>query len=176
MGMPSFSKMAVATVAALGLTAAATGSASAVTWQDAPATVVRPGDDAMTCRQMADEGAALSADMGESGPGLLGRVSGIARAGATLLVPAAGLAVAGVDALTSPGKAKREAEADTRRDRWNYLNGLYAGRSCDENAETTGPTSSPAPAPAPTAAAPSVVPIGSQTAPKPNIIPTTFPH
>ena len=95
-------------------------------------TVVRAGDDALTCRQMADEAATISADMGERGPGLLGRAAGVARAGASLLVPGAGLALAGAQALTGSNGEKKEAEADARRDRWNYLNGLYAGRGCDQ--------------------------------------------
>ncbi|HEX8470418.1 MAG TPA: hypothetical protein VF633_04845 [Brevundimonas sp.] len=185
--MRRYSMTTVTMVAAMGLTAAAAGPASALTLQDAPATVVRPGDDTLSCRQMADEGAALSADMGESGPGLLGRVGGIARAGAALLVPGAGLAVAGADALTSPAKNRREAEADTRRDRWNYLNGLYAGRGCDQGDARTSPVSQtpavPPPAsvvpgsasgPAPTASTtPSRAPA---SIPAPAITPASFPH
>ena len=160
--MRRHSDTVLAAVAALGLTAASAQAVAARTVQDAPATVVRAGDGDMTCRQMADEGAALSADMGESGPGLLGRVGGIARAGATLLVPGAGLAVAGADALTSPGKARREAEADTRRDRWNYLNGLFAGRGCDAQS-------------GPTPAQPPVAATGGVTAvPEPTITPAVL--
>ncbi|NBW10010.1 MAG: hypothetical protein EBR82_18485, partial [Caulobacteraceae bacterium] len=88
-------------------------------------TVVRAGDDALTCTQMADEAATISADMGERGPGLLGRAAGVARAGASLLVPGAGLVMAGAEALTGSNGEKKEAAADARRDRWNYLNGLY---------------------------------------------------
>lgn len=153
---------------AMGMAAGSAQSASAQPMQDAPGTVVRAGDADMTCHQMADEGAALSADMGEAGPGLLGRVGGIARAGATMLIPAAGLAVAGAEALTSPGKSRREAEADTRRDRWNYLNGLYAGRGCDGNAAQPGPTPAQATAPAASTTVPSP--------PAPDIRPAVFPH
>jgi hypothetical protein len=169
--MRSFSKTMMVTVSALGLAIVSAGSVSARTRQDAPATVVRVGDAEMTCRQMADEGAALSADMGASGPGLLGRVGGIARAGATLLVPGAGLAVAGAEALTSPAKARREAEADTRRDRWNYLNGLYAGRGCDESSASQGL----GPVAVETPRAPAVT-AGSTTSPTPRISPAVFPQ
>ena len=178
--MLSRSNSIIALALATGLTAGSAQSVFARPTQDAPGTVVRPGDAEMTCHQMADEGAALSADMGESGPGLLGRVGGIARAGATLLVPAAGLAAAGVDALTSPGKARRETEADTRRDRWNYLNGLYAGRGCD-GANAAEPATV-APALAPTVAPPQVMmsaPAATPTtasAPRPAITPAAFPH
>ena len=180
--MLSRSNRTIALMLVTGLAASSAQSASAPPTQDAPGTVVRPGDAEMTCRQMADEGAALSADMGDSGPGLLGRVGGIARAGATMLVPAAGLAVAGVDALTSPGKARREAEADTRRDRWNYWNGLYAGRGCDGAGEGEPTTVAPSPAPASTVAAapapvsaPATTPTTAST-PRPAITPAAFPH
>lgn len=174
--MPSRSNRTIALMLATGLAASSAQSASARPMQDTPGTVVRPGDAGMTCRQMADEGAALSADMGESGPGLLGRVGGIARAGATMLIPAAGLAVAGAEALTSPGKARREAEADTRRDRWNYLNGLYAGRGCDESSPE--PVASGAPVPTSPIAATATPAAGLVPAepPRPPITPAAFPH
>ena len=176
--MRSFRKTMMATSVAFGCIAATAHAVSARPLQDAPSTVVRPGDGDMTCRQMADEGAALSADMGASGPGLLGRVGGIARAGATLLVPGAGLAVAGAEALASSGKARREAEADARRDRWNYLNGLYAGRGCDESDAQVTPATVPPPAAPPTGAAtpsPTATP-GPVAAPRPSITPAAFPH
>lgn len=172
--MQRLSKTALALVATTALAIAAAGPSVAHPIQDAPGTVVRAGDADMTCRQMADEGAALSAEMGESGPGLLGRVGGIARAGATLLMPVAGLAVAGADALTAPGKSRREAEADTRRDRWNYLNGLYAGRGCDANIEERSASSTPAPTAAPVAA-PTIAPVAAAV-PSPAIAPAAFPH
>lgn len=181
--MQSLSKTTLAMMAMIGLAVASAGPAFAHPMQDAPGTVVRPGDGDMTCRQMADEGASLSAEMGESGPGLLGRVGGIARAGATLLMPVAGLAVAGADALTAPGKSRREAAADTRRDRWNYLNGLYAGRGCDESSAQSRTTSNPTPPVAPeasssppahaSAAAPANVTVA---APRPSITPAAFPN
>jgi hypothetical protein len=151
--------------------------------QDAPATVVRAADADMTCAQMADEAATISAGMGENGPGLLGRVGGVARAGASLLVPGAGLAIAGADALTSSGKDRKEAEADAKRDRWNYLNGLYAGRGCGETATemataagAASPTSATATA-APAIASPSPSPaVPSTSVAAPAIIPATFPH
>ena len=99
-------------------------------------TVVRAGDEALTCDQMADEAATLSANMGESGGGgLLGRIVGVARVGAAMAVPAAGLAMAGADALAASSRERQEAKADGDRDRWNYLNGLYAGKGCGEPQE-----------------------------------------
>lgn len=164
---------------------------------DAPGTVVRAGDDVLTCPQMSEEAATISASMGEQGPGLLGRAAGIARAGASMLVPGAGLALAGADALTSPAKDKKEAEADAKRDRWNYLNGLFAGRGCGETAAqptsgpagqarpaqtsaqpavATAPATAPATTPAP-AAAPVIAPaLTPAIATAPMIVTTTTPH
>lgn len=133
-------------VAAFGLGVA--GPALAQT--EAP-TVVRDGDAALTCNQMADEAAALSAEMGEGGGGgLLGRLGEVARAGAAMVVPGAGLALAGADALTSSSRERREAQADAGRDRWNYLNGLYAGKGCGGEETSVRLASETAPPPAPT--------------------------
>ena len=109
-------------------------------------TAVRPGDDALTCRQMADEAATLSASFGEDSPGIFGRVAGVARAGAAALVPGAGLAIAGADAVTQPGRQSEERRDQAQRDRWNYLNGLYAGRDCDAEMAHASTAAAPAPA------------------------------
>ncbi len=157
MRIPVTAALAASTILALGQPVLAQ-TANA----DAPGTVVRAGDDALTCPQMADEAATISADMGERGPGLLGRAAGVARAGASLLVPGAGLAMAGAQALTGSNGEKKEAAADARRDRWNYLNGLYAGRGCGQgSAETASASAVPAAAtsaPAPTPSAPEITP------------------
>lgn len=148
-------------LAALGLGVAGPGVAQAVS-----ATVVRDGDAALTCGQMADEAAGLSADMGEGGGGLLGRIGEVARAGAAMVVPGAGLALAGADAVTSSGRERREAKADAARDRWNYLNGLYAGKGCGGAEAAPPPTSNVSPPePAPTA-----TPVN-----RPRIYPTALP-
>lgn len=77
----------------------------------------------MTCRQIADEAATLSARMGGT-PG--GAALGVARAGAAALIPGAGLVIAGVDALGAPDRARKEADEN----RWHYLNGLYTANNC----------------------------------------------
>lgn len=131
-------------IAALGV-----GGAGPVLAQsaDATTTVVRDGDATLTCGQMADEAATLSAGMGEGGGGLLGRISEVARAGAAMVVPAAGLVLAGADAVTTSGRERREARADVARDRWNYLNGLYAGKDCAGAEGAAAVTVQPSPSP-----------------------------
>jgi len=100
----------------------------------ASATVVRTGDENLTCRQIADEAAGLSQRMGGNTPGPLGAMSGVARAGAAALIPGAGLVIAGADALTAPERERREAEALALQNRWHYLNGLYIAGDCMKNA------------------------------------------
>lgn len=105
-------------------------AAPAMAQEGDPALVIfRPDDGALTCRQMADEAAALSAQMGgKGGSGVFGAMGDVARSGAALLIPGAGLAMAGVDVLTREGRERREAHEAAVEHRWYYLNGLYAGR------------------------------------------------
>jgi len=119
---------------------------------DGPIEVMRLSDTAMTCPQISEEAAQLSEQLGGSpGNGFLSAVTGVAQAGASMLIPGAGLAIAGVDALTAPDRDRKEAKADAIRHRWYYLNGLYAGQDCQAMADAAGPTpASPADAaPAP---------------------------
>ena len=111
-----------------------------------PIQVIRATDTAMTCAAMADEAARLSEAMGgEPDGGLFDRLGGVARAGASMMIPGAGLVIAGADAVTAPGRERKEAEAAAIRHRWYYLNGLYAGHDCMSGADATG---SPPPSPA----------------------------
>lgn len=121
----------------------------------APA-VIQAGDASLSCAAMADEAARLSEAMGaEPGGGLFGRLGGVARAGASMVIPGAGLVMVGTDALTAPERERKEAEAAAIEHRWCYLNGLYAGRDC-MNAPAAPPAAT---APAAPASAP-VVPGG----------------
>ena len=141
-------------VAILALGLAVPVAAQEATPDEGPAPVIRTSDGAMTCIQIADEAARLSARMGgDGGGGVFGQVGGVAKAGAAMLIPGAGLLMAGADALTADERREREAEADAVQHRWYYLNGLYAGRHCD------APTPAPASATAtpPTAPPPPVV-------------------
>jgi hypothetical protein len=96
-------------------------------------TVVQAGDANLSCTQIAEEAAGLSERMGDNTPGPLGAAVGVAKAGAALLIPGAGLVIAGADALTDGERQRREAEAQAMRDRWNYLNGLYIAGDCMQN-------------------------------------------
>jgi len=103
--------------------------------------IMRASDTTMTCPQISEEAAGLSQQLGGTpGGGILGAVTGVASAGAAMLIPGAGLAIAGVDALTRPDRDRKEAEAAAVRHRWYYLNGLYAGQDCQAVADAAGPT------------------------------------
>jgi len=94
----------------------------------ASTTVVRAGDANMTCRQISDEAATLSARMGGTPTG--GALGSVAKAGAAALIPGAGLVMAGVNALNAPERQRREADEN----RWHYLNGLYTANNCLQGA------------------------------------------
>lgn len=101
-----------------------------------PPPIIRTTDSALTCIQMSEEAAQLSQAMGgEPDGGLFGTLGGVARSGAAMLIPGAGLVMAGADVLTKPERDRQEAEALSIQHRWYYLNGLYAGRRCQEQAE-----------------------------------------
>ena len=97
-------------------------------------TVVRTGDANLSCVQIADEAAGLSERMGANTPGRLGAAVDVAKAGAAMLIPGAGLVMAGAEALTEPERQRREAEAEALKNRWHYLNGLYIAGDCMQNA------------------------------------------
>ena len=106
-----------------------------------PMEVIRAGDAAMTCAAVSEEAARLSEAMGgEPDGGLFGRLGGVVRAGASMMIPGAGLAIAGADALTAGDRERKTAEAAAVRHRWYYLNGLYAGQDCQAAADAAGPT------------------------------------
>jgi len=106
--------------------------------------VFRDSDAALTCMQISDEAADLSQRMGGSeGGGVFGRLGGVARSGAALLIPGAGLAMAGADALTQPDRDRREARELAVQNRWYYLNGLFAGRRCDAEPAPPAPQAPP---------------------------------
>jgi hypothetical protein len=103
--------------------------------------IMRASDAAMTCPQISEEAAQLSQQLGGSpGGGILSTVTGVATAGAAMLIPGAGLALAGADALTRPDRERKEAQEAAVRHRWYYLNGLYGGHNCQAAADAAGPT------------------------------------
>lgn len=95
--------------------------------------VMRPTDAAFTCEQLVDEGLKISNALGANAEGsMFGRFGGVLRSGASLLVPGAGLVIAGADAMTQPERDARLAEDIARMNRWYYLSGLYMGRGCGQ--------------------------------------------
>lgn len=97
---------------------------------------IRADDPSLSCIQLGDEAARLSQIMGREPEGsLFGRLGGVVKAGAAMLIPGAGLAIAGTDAVTQPGRDRAETADRVTENRWHYLNGLYAGRRCHEQAE-----------------------------------------
>lgn len=113
-----------------------------------PAGVMRDTDAGLTCVQISDEAAQLSQTMGREPAGsVFGRLGGVARAGAAMIIPGVGLATAAGDALTAPERERKEAEARAVENRWYYLNGLYAGHRCQDAQEAALPAPA-APAPA----------------------------
>ncbi|HST93072.1 MAG TPA: hypothetical protein VLJ13_12835 [Brevundimonas sp.] len=139
---------ALSTAALLSLAAVLPASAqNAAPQAEGPMEVMRAADAQMTCRQISDEAAQLSQQMGGApGGGVLSALSGVAQAGAALVIPGAGLVMAAGDALTRPDRERKEAEQAAVRHRWYYLNGLYAGQDCmaGVNGAAAGAPASPA--------------------------------
>lgn len=109
-----------------------------------PLQIFRDGDAAMSCAQISDEAAALSEQFGGGqGGGVFSSVVNVGRAGASMLIPGAGLALAGADALTRPERERREAHEHALQQRWYYLNGLYTGLRCHQ-AQAVVQTEAPA--------------------------------
>lgn len=114
-----------------------------------PLQIFRDGDAAMSCVQISDEAAALSQEFGgEQGGGVFSSVVNVGRAGASMLIPGAGLAIAGADALTRPDRERREAREQALEQRWYYLNGLYTGLRCNQPQAAVSAPAASAPAPA----------------------------
>lgn len=133
---------AVAAMATVIVPFAATAQEPAATPREGtPIEIMRAADSAMTCPQISEEAAQLSEQLGGSpGGGFLSAISGVAQAGAALVIPGAGLVMAGADALTRPDRERKEAQVSAVRHRWYYLNGLYAGQDCQAAADAAGPT------------------------------------
>lgn len=131
-----------------------------------PIKVIQASDTTLTCVQISDEAAQLSETMGgEPEGGLFNRLGGVAKAGAAMVIPGAGLVTAAADALTQPGRQREEARELAVQNRWYYLNGLYAGQRCQARAEAVlsgtpapaAPGTSPTPATSSTPAIPTAV-------------------
>ncbi len=119
--------------------------------------IFRDTDAALTCRQISEEAAGLSETMGGSeGGGVFSALGGVARTGAAMLIPGAGLAMAGADVLTAPSRERREARHLAVQNRWYYLNGLFTGQNC---AAEMAAAVAPAPAAPATAPQPAITPV-----------------
>lgn len=114
----------------LAAAAFAAGTASAQDGDSAGA-VIRQSDQTLSCEQIVAEGAEISQALGETREqSLFGRFGGVVKAGASMLVPGAGIAIAGVEAMGEDERQAKLAEYLARMNRWYYLNGLYFGRGC----------------------------------------------
>ncbi|MES2834669.1 MAG: hypothetical protein V4707_08190 [Pseudomonadota bacterium] len=120
---------------ALALSLASPGAAqdAAPAREDSAGAIMRESDAAFTCEQLVEEGAAISKTLGvgDDAP-MFGRFGGVLRLGASLLIPGAGMVMAGADALSQPEQERKQAEDLARMSRWYYLSGLYIGRGCDQ--------------------------------------------
>jgi hypothetical protein len=118
--------LSLSLLAGLGLA----GAASAQEVESAGA-IIRQSDQTMTCEQIVAAGAEISQALGETREqSMFGRFGGVVKAGASMLVPGAGLAIAGVEAMGEDERQAALAEDLARMNRWYYLNGLYFGKGC----------------------------------------------
>jgi hypothetical protein len=112
---------------------AAALAADAASAQDAESAgaIIRQSDQTMTCEQIVAAGAEISQALGKTREqSMFGRFGGVVKAGASMLVPGAGLAIAGVEAMGEDERQAALAEDLARMNRWYYLNGLYFGKDC----------------------------------------------
>lgn len=139
-------RVVVPIVAVLALSAASTVLAQQTPAPAPELQIFRDTDPAMTCVQISDEAAQLSAAMGGSqGGGVFGAIGGVVRSGAAMLVPGAGLAIAGADALTRPEREREQAREQAVQHRWYYLNGLYTGLRCNQTQAAAAEAAPPPP-------------------------------
>jgi len=118
--------LSLSLLAGLGLA----GAASAQEVESAGA-IIRQSDQTLICEQIVAAGAEISQALGETREqSMFGRFGGVVKAGASMLVPGAGLAIAGVEAMGEDERQAALAEDLARMNRWYYLNGLYFGKGC----------------------------------------------
>ncbi|MBX9576317.1 MAG: hypothetical protein K2X07_11840 [Caulobacteraceae bacterium] len=118
--------LSLSLLAGLGLA----GAASAQEVESAGA-IIRQSDQSLTCEQIVAAGAEISQALGETREqSMFGRFGGVVKAGASMLVPGAGLAIAGMEAMGEDERQAALAENLARMNRWYYLNGLYFGKGC----------------------------------------------
>lgn len=139
--------LSAALSAAVALSAAPSLAQEQTQAAEGPIQVIRADDAALTCVQIGDEAAQLSERMGgDPGGGVMGSLVGVAKSGAAMLIPGAGLLFAGADAATAERREREAAERQSVENRWFYLNGLHEGRGCRQTAQATPVVGQPAPA------------------------------
>lgn len=105
--------------------------------------VIQLGDTSLTCAQIVQEANDLTQKLGGAPEGgvftseqAISAATSFAAQGAILsgagrAIPGIGLLGNALGAAARRDRERREAEAVVARQRWYYLNGLYAGRDCD---------------------------------------------
>ncbi len=106
--------------------------------------VIQLGDSSLTCPQIIEGAAQLAQALGGAPEGgvfsseqAINAATGIAMQGAIMsgagsAIPGMGLLGNAMGAMARRDRERREAEQLIARQRWYYLNGLYTGRSCDQ--------------------------------------------
>ena len=106
--------------------------------------VIQLGDSSLTCPQIVEGAGQLAQVLGGAPEGgvfgseqAIGAATGLAMQGALMsgagrAIPGMGLLGNAMGAMARRDRERREAERLVAQQRWYYLNGLYAGRNCDQ--------------------------------------------
>ncbi|MDP3802898.1 hypothetical protein [Brevundimonas sp.] len=106
--------------------------------------VIQLGDASLTCPQIVEGAGQLAQVLGGAPEGgVFGSEQAISAAtsvaiqgaivsGAGRAIPGMGLLGNAMGAMARRDRERREAERLVAQQRWYYLNGLYAGRNCDQ--------------------------------------------
>lgn len=120
--------------------------------------VIQLGDASLTCQQVVQQANELTQKLGGAPEGgvftseqAISAATSFAAQGAILsgagrAIPGIGLLGNALGAAARRDRERREAEAVVARQRWYYLNGLYAGRDCDRVLASAAEPAAAAPA------------------------------
>lgn len=123
--------------------------------------IIQLGDASLTCPQIVEGAGQLAQILGGAPEGgvfsneqAISAATSVAMQGAIMsgagrALPGMGLLGNAMGAMARRDRERREAERLVAQQRWYYLNGLYAGRNCDQQLAqaTVQPTSPEAAAP-----------------------------